>query len=120
MDNNDCYFMFLLECKDSLVGAISGVNGIPNSAMTASSNHSSHPPHYGRLLADTWWMPVKHDHSQFLRVDLIHLAVIRKSAVQGSGVSTPAGARVIAYFLYHSFDEDIWYPVLAKENPRVW
>ena len=60
-----------------------------------------------------------HDKSQYLMVDLTTLSLVRKSAVQGSDDSTTAGARVISYFLYHSIDEDIWFPALEKENPRV-
>lgn len=109
-----CHFspFFLSVCKEVLMGAISG-------AMSASSSHSDHPPNSGRLLADTWWMPDQHDVFQYLKVDFSGLAVVRKSAVKGSGNSTAAGARVIAYYLHHSFDGDIWYPVLEKENARV-
>ena len=88
--------------------------------MSASSSRENYPAHSGRLLSNKWWMPAVHDKSQYLKVDLLSLAVVRKSAVQGSGDSTTTGARVISYFLYHSIDEDIWFPALEKENARVW
>ena len=110
----------LLECLEGLIGVSSAIkNALPNSAMTASTFHADHEPYWGRVLSSKWWMPSVHDKFQYLKIDLLSLTVVRKSAVQGSGDSSTAGARVITYFLYHSKDDTIWYPVLEKENPRV-
>ena len=109
-----------LECLEGLIGVSSAIkSALPNSAMTASTFHTDHEPYWGRLLSRKWWMPSVHDKFQYLKIDLLGLTVVRKSAVQGSGDSSTAGARVITYFLYHSKDDTIWYPVLEKENPRV-
>ena len=109
-----------LECLEGLIGVSSAIkSALPNSAMTASTFHADHEPYWGRLLSRKWWMPSVHDKFQYLKIDLLSLTVVRKSAVQGSGDSSTAGARVITYFLYHSKDDTIWYPVLKKENPRV-
>ncbi|CAH3036958.1 unnamed protein product [Porites lobata] len=109
------------KCLEGLIGVSSAIkSALPNSAMTASTFHADHEPYWGRLLSRKWWMPSVHDKFQYLKIDLLSLTVVRKSAVQGSGDSSTAGARVITYFLYHSKDDTIWYPVLEKENPRMF
>ncbi|KAK2571648.1 Neurexin-4 [Acropora cervicornis] len=105
-------------CKEVLMGALSG-------AMSASSSHSDHPPNSGRLLADTWWMPDQHDVFQYLKVDFSGLAVVRKSAVKGSGNSTAAGARLFVGNLNNSavISESSFPPFLARHVkflPQHW
>ena len=95
-------------------------NAIPLSAMTASTFQADNAPYWARLKATNWWIPSVHDKFQYLKVDLGNLTVVRKSAIQGSGDTTTMGARVTSYFLYYSKDDTIWYPILEKENPRVW
>ena len=94
-------------------------NGIPFSAMTASTFLAGNEPYWARLKAIKWWIHSVHDKFQYLKVDLGSLTVVRKSAIQGSGDTTTMGARVTSYFLYYSKDDIIWYPVLEKEDPRV-
>ena len=94
-------------------------NAISIDAMTASTFQAGNEPYRGRLKATKWWIPSVHDKFQYLKVDLGSLAVVRKSAIQGSGNTTTMGARVISYFLYYSKDDTIWYPILEKENPQV-
>ena len=94
-------------------------NATPISAITASTSQSGNAPYWARLNATNWWIPSVHDKFQYLKLDLGSLAVVRKSAIQGSGDTTTMGARVTSYFLYYSKDDTIWYPILEKENPRV-
>ena len=108
----------MIECLQGMVG-IYVKNGIPFSAMTASTFLAGNEPYWARLKAIKWWIPSVHDKFQHLKVDLGSLTVVRKSAIQGSGDTTTMGARVTSYFLYYSKDDTIWYPVLEKENPRV-
>ena len=114
-------WLILSECQERLIGASAGSkNAIPSLALSASSLPHNQDPHWGRLLSSKWWIPSVHDKYQWLKIDLKSLAVVRKSAVQGSGDSGKEGHRVISYFLYHSMDDALWYAALEKENPRVW
>ena len=95
-------------------------NAGATTTMTASTFQAGNEPYWARLKVTNWWIPSVHDKFQYLKVDLGSLTVVWKSAIQGSGDTTTMGARVTSYFLYYSKDDTIWYPILEKENPRVW
>lgn len=87
--------------------------------MTASSYDINYPPHEGRLLSDKWWQPSVLERGQFLMVDLQRLTVVRQSLVQGGRDSSISGARVLSYFIYHSINGEIWFPILEREHVKV-
>ena len=106
------------ECDEEL-GISALVKLVPDSGMTASSYNRNYPPHEGRLRSDKWWQPDIHERGQFLMVDFKQLTVVRQSAVQGGRDTSINGARVLSYFIYHSINGEIWFPILEREHVKV-
>lgn len=117
-DNHHCDTSLFLEC-DKELGITSHLKQVPDSGMTASSHNRNYPPHDGRLRSDKWWQPGIHERGQFLMVDLQQLTVVTQSAVQGGGDTSITGARVLSYFIYHSINGEIWFPILEREHVKV-